>query len=289
MKIFRTKNRRRDARSKLLSRNSERKALTYILTVNIVVAAVIMIANFSLPRIIEAYSVSHSNKTEYEADTAEYVLNSYRNTSLAMIEETQMPETIEDFFNFFPQPEYPEDVDFYELEGWFSAGSSVTRAAWKHAYDLYYSGKIHGASLGHWCTLFAQMWFYDMFGFNSSGNSFSGDGVQFANVVYDNAVWYDEDGVLHHYFEYGDKPMTMGIISIKIPHLAEGHVICVDNVDYFKKTITISEGNATGNGDIRIRTTMSFDRFYALYPGQKTYINPTPELIALRSESKSEE
>ena len=270
----------------LLKKKSERKALAYIFSVNIILLVIILIATFSLPKIIEAYTTAQYNRTEYAMDRAEELLNRYRDTSLALFEKDEEEKSIEDYFNIFPQPEYPEDVDFYQCEGWFSPGSSVTRAAWRHAYDLYYSGKIHGATAGRWCTFFAQMWFNDMYGFNSSGNSPTGDGSQFVYTVYETAVYRDEEGNLKHYFEYGDRPMTMGIVSIRNSYLPEGHVICIDEVDYFENTITVSEGNVNGCGDIRIRHTMSLDTFYRIYPGRKTYVNPTPELIAMVSENK---
>ena len=271
-------------RKRLLSKKSERKALAYILTVNIILLTIVLVATFSLPKIIEAYTIAQNNRSDYAVDRAEFILNQYRNSTLALFEEEE--RTIEDHFNIFPSPEYPEEISIYEYEGYFSAGSSVTRAAWRHAYDLYYSRKIHGATAGRWCTFFAQMWFYDMYGFNSSGSSPTGDGSQFAYTVYETAVYYDEEGKLQHYFEIGDKPMTMGIVSIRSSSLPEGHVICIDEVDYFSNTITISEGNVNGVGDVNIRHTMSLDAFYYLYQGRKTYVNPTPELIAMISENK---
>lgn len=269
--------------SQLLSERSQRKALIYILAVNVILLAIVMIASFSLPKIIEAYSIAQNNRTDYAMDRAEYRLNQYRDASLSLFEEEEVIRQIDDYFNIFPSPKYPEDVAFYEYEGWFSPGNYAARAAWRHAFDLYYSGKIHGATAGYWCTFFAQMWFYDMFGFNSSGNSPTGDGSQFAYTVYETAVYRDEEGNLKHYFEYGDRPMTMGIVSIRNSYVPEGHVLCVDEVDYFNNTITISEGNVNGYGDVRIRQTMSLDTFYYLNPGRKVYVNPTPELIAMIS------
>ena len=73
--------------------------------------------------------------------------------------------------------------------------------------------------------------------------------------------------------------MTMGIVSIYSSTNPDGHVLCVDEVDYFNNTITVSEGNVSGYGDVRIRQTMSLDTFYYLNPGYKVYVNPTPELI----------
>ena len=265
--------------SKLLSKTARQNALRYILAVNIVLCMIVAIAFFSLPKMIQAYSVSKTNKTDFAMDKAEKELLRYKDASLKAFEEEKEYQ-IEDFFNIFPAPSYPADVSFWhDYEGWYSPGSYAAYAAWGHAYDLYYAGKIHGATAGRWCTFFAQMWFYDQFGFNSSGWTPTGSGAQFASTVYNTAVYYDEEGYLQHYFEYGDKPMTMGIVSIYNSYNPEGHVLCVDEVDYFNDTITISEGNANGNGDVRIRQTMSLSEFYRLNPGYRVYVNPTPELI----------
>ena len=59
----------------------------------------------------------------------------------------------------------------------------------------------------------------------------------------------------------------------------DGNLSRKDEVDYLNDTITISEGNAYGSGDVRIRHTMSLSQFYALNPGYRVYVNPTPELI----------
>ena len=266
--------------SKLLQKNAKRRALNYILAVDVLLLTIIMIALFSLPNIIQAYTVSKNNRTDFSIDKAEKTLLNYKNASLLPFEEEDKEYTIDDFFNIFPEPSYPENVAFWhEYEGWYSPGSYAAYDAWGHAYDLYYAGKIHGATAGRWCTFFAQMWFYDMYGFNSSGWSPTGSGAQFASTVYNTAVYYDEEGTLCHYFEYGDQPMTMGIVSIYNSYNPEGHVLCVDEVDYFNDTITISEGNANGYGDVRIRQTMSLSTFYYLNPGYRVYVNPTPELI----------
>ena len=268
--------------SKLLRKKSERKVLNYILTVNILLLACITLAFFSLPQVIEAYSVSRTNRTDFAMDKAEKRMQNYAAVSLAGLIEEEEIRTLEDHFNIFPAPSYPEEVSFWsDYSGWYSPGSYAAYDAWGHAFDLYYAGKIHGATAGRWCTFFAQMWFYDMYGFNSSGYSPTGTGSQFASTVYQTAVYYDEEGNLQHYFEYGDKPMTMGIVSISNSYNPEGHVLCVDEVDYFNNTITVSEGNAYGVGDVRIRHTMSLDTFYHLNPGYRVYVNPTPELIEM--------
>ena len=244
MKIESTTKNSIERDSKLLRKRFEHKALTYILTVNILFLMIVGIAFFSVPKMIHAYAVSKNNKTDFAMDRAEKTMINYRNVSLTPFEEEE--RTLEDHFNIFPAPSYPEEIS---------------------------------STAGRWCTFFAQMWFYDQFGFNSSGNTPTGSGAQFASTVYQTAVYYDEEGVLQHYFEYGDKPMTMGIVSVSNSYNPEGHVLCVDEVDYLNDTITISEGNAYGSGDVRIRHTMSLSQFYALNPGYRVYVNPTPELI----------
>ena len=272
-------------------RKAERKALCYILTVNLVLIAALTTTVFFLPRIIEAYSVSRSAKDEFVSEKADRLLNSYKTASLLVFEQKEELERprmeMDHYFDIFPSPSYPQDVSFWhDYEGWYSSGSWAAYEAWGHAYDLYYQGKIHGATAGRWCTFFAQMWFYDMYGFNSSGYSGgTGSGAQFASTVYNTALYYDEEGNLCHYFEYGDQPMTMGIVSVYNSYNPDGHVLCVDEVDYINGLITISEGNADGNGDVRIRQTMSLDTFYYLNPGYRVYVNPTPELINSLKES----
>ena len=264
---------------------AERKVLCYILTINLTLIAVFATSIFFLPRIINAYSTVRANKVMFAAEQADRLLNGYKSASLLVFEEkeelTQPTLEMDHYFEIFPSPSYPQDVAFWhEYAGWYSPGSYAAYDAWGHAYDLYYQGKIHGATPGRWCTFFAQMWFYDMFGFNSCGYSGgTGSGAQFASKVYNTALYYDEEGNLCHYFEYGDKPMTMGIVSVYTSYNPDGHVLCVDEVDYVTGMITISEGNAYGSGDVRIRHTMSLDTFYALNPGYRVYVNPTPELI----------
>ncbi len=265
--------------TQILQKPAERKALSYILAVNILMLTIVATAFFSLPKIIEAYSIAQNNRTDFAMDKAEWLMNSYRDNILSVFEEDHSLDSIEAHFGIFPEPSYPEGVEFYEYSGWYSPGAYPAARAWRHAYNLYYAGKIHGATAGYWCTFFAQMWFYDMFGFNSSGNSATGSGASFASTVYRTAVYYNEEGELCHYFEYDDKPMTMGIVSIYSSTNPDGHVLCVDEVDYFNNTITVSEGNVSGYGDVRIRQTMSLDTFYYLNPGYKVYVNPTPELI----------
>ena len=265
--------------ARLMKKRADRKALTYIVSASIIVITIVAIAFVSLPKIISANSVNETFNT-YEVEMAVRKLNGYRDTTVSLLEDN---EEKPGFFDIFPSPEYKTGTYLYEYSGWFSSGSGVTYAAWAHAYDLYNRGLIHGSTAGRWCTFFAQMWFYDVYGFNSSGNSATGDGAQFASSVYANSAYYDEDGNLCHYFEYGNRPMTMGIVSITNVYNGSGHVLCIDEVDYINNTITVSEGNVSGYGDCRIRQTMSLDTFYYLHPGHKIYVNPTPELINMIS------
>ena len=266
--------------STFLKTKYERKALTNILTLNLLLITITCTIVFSVPRIVNAYTNVRNNSSDFAVEKAVQVMANYRDVSLSPFEEEEV--ALEDHFNIFPEPSYPENVRFwYDYSGWYSPGTYAAYAAWSHAYDLYYAGKIHGATAGRWCTFFAQMWFYDQFGFNSSGISPTGSGSSFASTVYNTALYYDEEGNLCHYFEYGDRPMTMGIVSIYNSYNPDGHVLCVDEVDYFNNTITISEGNAYGCGDVRIRHTMSLSEFYYLNPGYRVYVNPTPALIAM--------
>lgn len=233
--------------------------------------AVMMIA--SMPAIVYANTVTAvvSEDSLYEA---EKMLDLYHNNTLIMF-----PREERELLNFFPKAVYHTDSNYYMYSGWFSAYSRPGQKAWSHARSLYYSGKIHGATFGYQCTFFAQMWFYDIYGFNSSGNGPSGNGSSFADRVYSSAVYYDEEGKLKHWFQYDSQPKTMGIISISAMSHPGGHVICVDEVDYINNTITISDGNVRNNGDVRIRKTYTLSEFYRANPGRYTFVNPTTELL----------
>ena len=182
MKIESTTKNSIERDSKLLRKRFEHKALTYILTVNILFMMIVGIAFFSVPKMIHAYAVSKNNKTDFAMDRAEKTMINYRNVSLTPFEEEE--RTLEDHFNIFPAPSYPEEISFWhEYSGWYGPVSYAEYAAWGDDYDMYNAGKIHGATAGRWCTFFAQMWFYDQFGFNSSGNTPTGSGAQFASTV----------------------------------------------------------------------------------------------------------
>ena len=79
----------------------------------------------------------------------------------------------------------------------------------------------------------------------------------------------------------------MSIVSTMNSHDGSGHVLCVDEVDYLNGTITVSEGNVSYGGDVRLRQTMSLSTFYALNPGYKVYCVPTMELLNMLKEKAS--
>ena len=263
-----------------LNKTSTTKVLINILIVNVVLVSVAYIAFFHM-RIVYARNLKASSFNEYETKIADELLESYTDTSLY-----KDPNEVEFLSkeDMIVKTVYHSDCNYYMYSGHFSGSSVPGRRTWAHAYDLYNQGLIHGATAGRWCTFFAQMWFYDVFGFNSSGNGAAGNGNTFASRVYATAVYYDEEGNLKHYFRYTDHPETMSIVSIYRSSLPEGHVLCIDEVDYENGTITVSEGNCNGVGDIRIRQTMSLSQFYANNPGYKVYVTPTEELLKMISE-----
>ena len=264
-----------------LNKTSTTKVLINILIVNVVLVSLAYIAFFHM-RVVYARNIRNSSFNDYEKKIADELLESYTDTSLYkdfdevefISKEDMIVKTV-----------YHSDCNYYMYSGHYSGSSVPGRRTWAHAYDLYYSGKIHGATAGRWCTFFAQMWFYDVFGFNSSGYSAAGNGNTFASVIYSTAVYRDEEGNLKHYFRYTDHPETMSICSIYRSSLPEGHVLCIDEVDYENGTITVSEGNGNGVGDVRIRQTMTLSQFYANNPGYKVYVTPTEELLKMISEN----
>ena len=264
-----------------LNKTSTTKVLINILIVNVVLVSLAYIAFFHM-RVVYARNIRNSSFNDYEKKIADELLESYTDTSLYKdLDEVEFISK-EDMI---VKTVYHSDCNYYMYSGHYSGSSVPGRRTWAHAYDLYYSGKIHGATAGRWCTFFAQMWFYDVFGFNSSGNSAAGNGNTFASVIYSTAVYRDEEGNLKHYFRYTDHPETMSICSIYRSSLPEGHVLCIDEVDYENGTITVSEGNCNGVGDVRIRQTMTLSQFYANNPGYKVYVTPTEELLKMISEN----
>ncbi|MBQ1566584.1 MAG: hypothetical protein IIZ80_01685 [Erysipelotrichaceae bacterium] len=263
-----------------LNRTSTTRVLINILIVNVVLVSLAYIAFFHM-RIVYARNLKASSFNAYEIKIADELLESYTDTSLY-----KDPDEVEFISkeDMIVKTVYHSDCNYYMYSGHYSGSSVPGYRTWAHAYDLYRSGKIHGATAGRWCTFFAQMWFYDVFGFNSSGNGAAGNGNTFASTIYATAVYRDEEGNLKHYFRYTDHPETMSIVSIYSSTLPEGHVLCIDEVDYENGTITVSEGNANGVGDIRIRQTMSLSQFYANNRGYKVYVTPTEELLKMISE-----
>ncbi|MBR5755202.1 MAG: hypothetical protein IKX97_05230 [Erysipelotrichaceae bacterium] len=244
-------------------------ARTFLYTVSVMVTGVLAyIGFFASPETVYASTVKPAANA-YEQYLAEQVLESHAANLLQVFEVDQ--EIMED-----PRPQtvYNSDTNWYLYEGYYMLGTRAAYRTWTHAFSLYRQGLIHGSDTSYQCTFFAQMWFYDVYGFNSSGNGPTGNGDAFALKVYNSAVYYDEDGVLHHLFKLDDHPETMGIISTTYPH-----VICVDEVDYEAGTITVSDGNVNGSGAIRIRQTYTLDEFYASTSGRMTFCNPTEELL----------
>ena len=213
----------------------------------------------------------------------------YENHILDSDEQSSLTEKQEKQFEILDESlkaTYNTQSTIYENEGYFAAGNSVTYAVYNHAKYLFNNGCIHGTDIGYWCTFFAQMWFYDVYSFNSSGDNPSGDGFEFATTVYQTHTYYDKEGNLCHYFSLDDKPKAMGLVSTKYTYNESGHVLCVDEVDYTNNTITISDGNYDGEGGIRMHVTMSLEQFYSEMGYQTVFVNPTLELIEKIFETK---
>ena len=280
MDIRRKKELERIRSSYRLSNTSTTRVLVNILITNVVLVSVAYIALFHM-HTVYAKNNRISPLNAYDTQIADELLESY--TDISLYKDPDEVEFISKE-DMIVKTVYHSDCNYYMYSGHYSGSSVPGRRTWAHAYELYYDGKIHGATPGRWCTFFAQMWFYDVFGFNSSGNGAAGNGNTFANAIYASAVYRDEDGRLQHYFRYSDHPETMSIVSV-YNRLEEGHVLCVDEVDYENGTITISEGNSRGVGDVRIRQTMSLSQFYANNPGKKVYVTPTEELLKMISAS----
>lgn len=269
------------------TKNTEYIPLIDILTIAIITAAAVYFLLFSLPHIIYAYTVNDDQIGFEEIYHADKLLKGYTDVSLDFFGEyEEEPELIE---NILPYPVYHSASNYYMYSGVYSVGSLPARKAWAHAYDLSRKRLIHGASRGYQCTFFAQMWFYDIYGFNSSGNGGSGDGKNFAYKVYQTHTYRDEEGKLCHWFELDSEPKTMGLISISGISNESGHIICVDEVDYVNNTITFSDGNYRNKGEVRIRVTMTLEQFYRTNPGRYTFVNPTLELLETLKEDESAE
>ena len=284
MSILNSTQKKVHALTELGTHRVQKRTLIYIATVNILLVMILICSVFfMMPKIVNA-STQERIYNGYEMAVARRKMETYRHLSTDLFIEEEIPYV--DIEELLPKPVY-HTFNLYNYSGWYSAGAYPARAAWNHAFDLYRRGLIHGATPGYWCTFFAQMWFYDVFGFNSSGNGPTGDGSQFAYTVYRTALYYDEEGKLQHWFKLSDRPETMSIVSTMNSHDGSGHVLCVDEVDYLNGTITVSEGNVSYGGDVRLRQTMSLSTFYALNPGYKVYCVPTMELLNMLKEKTS--
>ena len=235
----------------------------------------VCITVFVMPHMIYAYTRS---VPEDQIAEAEVQLQNYQKISLEVFAPEEEEFIIED-----PtiHPEYHSDCNYYLFSGYYTLGQRITNRVWKHAQSLYRQGLIHGSTTSYQCTLFAQMWFYDVYGFNSTRNMSSGNGKDVAYRVYAANTYYDEEGNLKHYFRLSNTPESMSILSISGISNPYGHVMCIDEVDHQNNTITFSDGNVTNHGDIRIRVTMTIDEFNRKISGSKIYAVPTEELLEL--------
>lgn len=226
------------------------------------------------------------------------LLFSYYRSSMALYNSNQEINSFNDVLDFdFTAPitatgktgtlEYPSRaLDYNSIVGDYSRDSSVGRYVWNHAYDLRNAGLLGGSSDDYQCTFFAQMWFYDVYGWNSSGPSLSssGNGNEFTQIVYDAWTYEDENGETQHYFEFADAPCAGGLISIDYfltsgDAGAYGHIICCDEVNYEEGYIVVSEGNYNGDGAVAIRHKYTLDDFYAKHNGYMSFLAPTGKAL----------
>ena len=209
-----------------------KQVLTYLST-TLLSAFILYIGIFCMPKFIYAYS-KPVQTNEFEETQAVLRLSSYSDNLLQAFEQEEP-----DLEGLLPQPVYHSDSNWYLYSGYYTQWSTPGSKVWAHARDLHYRGLIHGADTDYQCTFFAQMWFYDIYGFNSSGNGPSS-------------------------------------ISGGTPH-----VLCVDEVDYRNDTITISDGNVMGSGEVRLRVTYTMSEFYRVNPGRYVFVNPAEELLEM--------
>ena len=226
------------------------------------------------------------------------LLFSYYRSSMTLYNSNQEINSFNDVLDFdFTAPitatgktgtlEYPSRaLDYNSIVGDYSRDSSVGRYVWNHAYDLRNAGLLGGSSDDYQCTFFAQMWFYDVYGWNSSGPSLSssGNGNEFTQIVYDAWTYEDENGETQHYFEFADAPCAGGLISIDYfltsgDAGAYGHIICCDEVNYEEGYIVVSEGNYNGDGAVAIRHKYTLDDFYAKHNGYMSFLAPTGKAL----------
>lgn len=246
------------------------KLLAYIKIVAILITLISSLGVFVLPSIVQAKTNTVSIDDIYEAKK---YINTYSDKT---IEEEKL-----EVVDLRPTVTYSDETNIYMYSGIFTRYSTAGYRTWSHAFDLYRRGLIYGADPSYQCTFFAQMWFYDVFGFNSSGRGPSGNGGDFAYTVYNTAVYYDEDGKLQHYFELSYEPKSLSVGSFFGVSDGSGHALCIDEVDLINNTITYSEGNADGNGNVTIRNTVTISQFNAMNPGSHIYAVPTDALLKL--------
>ena len=223
------------------------------------------------------YIILAENDENIEDDNiveAEKYFNNYRNLNLNNNQDIQEFVIEEDSI------EYNTECNYYMFSGYYTYNERITQRVWNHAMDLYYQGLIHGAT-PYQCTFFAQMWFYDVYGFNSTGYGPSGNGGDMVYKIYSANTYYDELGNLKYYFELSNEPKSRSILSVTGMSHPLGHVICIDEYDEKNNTITFSDGNVTNNSDIRIRVTMTMEEFYRQNPGNYVFATPTDELLQL--------
>lgn len=236
--------------------------------------------------IIHAYTFSHQEHDAITCYRAEKLKDRYLSTYSYL--DSRANNVDLDTLNRSMKASYRGDFDYEEYSGTFGPYTDEAWSVWSHANVLYYQGLIHGSDNSRQCTFFAQMWFYDIYGFNSSLDGPSGDGAHFAYNVYYANTYLDDEGNICYLFSLDDFPKAMGLISIRSSANPDGHVVCVDEADYFSNTITISDGNTTNIGDVTIRKEMSFDEFYSTYPGYYVYVNPTSELALSITEKRAD-
>ena len=256
----------------ILNTEKDSKNLKYRLK-SFIVTLFALILLFSVPNYISA---------DEEADPvdiaeAEKYLNNYRGVTIDLYNHEEELVIEEDEV---AKPTYHTDCNYYLYSGYYYFGERVTHKVWNHAMDLYRQGAIHGA-VPYQCTFFAQMWFYDVYGFNSTGWGPSGNGGDMAYKVYAANTYYDDEGNFKHYFEISSEPKSMSILSVSGMSHPLGHVMCIDEYDPETNMITFSDGNVTNNSDIRIRVTMSYDEFRRQNPGYYVFATPTDELLQL--------
>lgn len=218
--------------------------------------------------------------TEEEAHAAiNTILFNYVNSNMVVygVDETYYGLLWGGVKGFDGVVEYTGELDWPSLTGKHQRGSTKAEIIWGKALNYHKAGKIGGSTTNPnaGCTYFAQLWFYEVYGMNSSGPGLgpSGNGDQFAEVVLEN---YPDK------FEKGREPAPGGLLSIKYTSgkwSGYGHIVCIDEVEYTNAAhtegwVTFSDGNYDGAGGVRIRERMSLKDFKNNWNGQYKYVNP---------------